>query len=1067
MSAIPRQAPTELPADFGRYRLLKLLGKGGMGSVYLAHDTQLDRPVALKIPLFDGDDSSQVLARFFREARAAAALHHPNICPIHDVGDCDGLPYLTMAYIEGKPLLDFALARPLLPKQSGFLVRKLAMALHEAHKRNVIHRDLKPANIMIDKRGEPIIMDFGLARRVQKADPRLTEKGKLLGTPAYMPPEQITGDLEQMGPASDIYSLGVILYELLAGRLPFAADDMMAMLSKVLMDEPPPPSKFRPDLEPELERICLKAMAKKVKDRYANMGELAAALFDYLRPRAGDAAVPPAAAVTPKPPPKPIENKEPAGLRVSEMGGLRSVAQLQAQLPAARERDDTKVPRRKKRRKSARRPVPIWAWCSAAAALVLLLVGWLIYSAGNHGSVRIEVNPAEANAEIEINGKGGHRPGEAIDLPVGTHHLTVLARRYEIWRQEIDIHRGENPNVVVTLTARQKQKKTDKTGDAAPLVTYVLERAESRRVWAVLTADISQPNAAVRSWYNYAPRPPDLPGQEIIKSAFTGGAPEEDLSEGKRPLFFSKAGEAKKAHLVLTVDATLYSRRLSPAGPGQQVPEGQELKAEDGYRFTQVSASLDAGDSSLQQWLTESGLKRGEGENDLAFARRVFLFLRNRFSLDNSVNQDRRASRVCKAGKGDAGGLCCLYVTLLRGNGVPARVLFGRRAFTGAEHVTAEFFARGVGWVPVDVAQAIRDTGLVELAHFGDDPGDLLVLHIDPDIHINNPAVSDYTDFTIQNVWSWWQGAGSDQGRTSEQKWLLKPAGSKGPSTPAVKESQPVKEEPPPISGDNKPGVKNLDDLMLRFRAKLGATAASVALARRGVPWVARGYGWNDPGKTVPAQPDVLMGIACDQPLMLAAVQDLVASGKLNLNDRVYEALKLPAKFVPPRDKLITLRKLVDQVKKEEANPNTLVAEGLLRQVILKASKKAPADYYRQALLQPNDTPASSQMAMPGSAEARRFPSVWNAHLGWPLCASAPALCAFMGSYGRDGELRGKTPVIGNEFRFGRAPGGVCLMLWRSDGIDAVVLFNNGGNVVPANLARQLGKAIDRLKNAK
>src|SRR5262249_7932494 len=172
------------------------------------------------------------------------------ICPIYDVGEVGSLPYLTMAYIEGKPLGELTRLRPLLPRQSAAAVRKVALALHEAHQRGIIHRDLKPANIMVDRRGEPIIMDFGLARRVHRGDPRLTQEGAAMGTPAYMPPEQMQGNLEAMGPASDIYSLGVILYELLTGRLPFEGD-AIALLAQVLLEEPAPPSRFRSDLDPE------------------------------------------------------------------------------------------------------------------------------------------------------------------------------------------------------------------------------------------------------------------------------------------------------------------------------------------------------------------------------------------------------------------------------------------------------------------------------------------------------------------------------------------------------------------------------------------------------------------------------------------------------------------------------------------------------------------------------------------------------------------------------------------------------------------------------------------------
>jgi serine/threonine protein kinase len=321
---------SELPAPFGRYRLLKLLGQGGMGAVYLAHDTALDRPVALKVPHFDADDGPEVLARFYREARSAATVVHPNICPVHDVGEIGGVSYLTMAYVEGKPLSHLIEGpKPPTPRQSALLVRKLALALEEAHRRGVIHRDLKPANVMIDRRGEPVIMDFGLARRGRKGDPRLTQEGSFLGTPAYSPPEQVSGKVEAMGPASDVYSLGVILYELLAGRLPFTGD-MMAILSSVLLEQPPPPSQFRPDLDVELETICLKAMAKKIPDRHASMADLAAELQNYLR-----GATVPSAPLKPQPPAPPAKPApKDRGIHVSDLGGRRSMAQAYQQEPA-------------------------------------------------------------------------------------------------------------------------------------------------------------------------------------------------------------------------------------------------------------------------------------------------------------------------------------------------------------------------------------------------------------------------------------------------------------------------------------------------------------------------------------------------------------------------------------------------------------------------------------------------------------------------------------------------------------------------------------------------------------
>ncbi len=276
--------------SFGRYRIRKVLGQGAMGIVYLAHDTQLDRQVALKIPKFSGEDSDDALARFYREARSAAALRHANICPVFDVGQIEGQHYIAMAFIEGRPLRDFIhRGKPQPERQSAAIIRKLALGLAEAHAAGVIHRDLKPANIIIDRRGEPVIMDFGLARRTMGNEAHVTHSGAIIGTPAYMSPEQVEGDSQQVGPAADIYSLGVIFYELLAGKLPFDGG-LMAVLKQITTREPDLPSRWRPGCSPRLEAICLKMMSKSVEGRHGSMEDVAEALADYLRTfaRGGD-----------------------------------------------------------------------------------------------------------------------------------------------------------------------------------------------------------------------------------------------------------------------------------------------------------------------------------------------------------------------------------------------------------------------------------------------------------------------------------------------------------------------------------------------------------------------------------------------------------------------------------------------------------------------------------------------------------------------------------------------------------------------------------------------------------
>jgi predicted Ser/Thr protein kinase len=281
----------DLPLPFGRYRIEKIIGQGGMGAVYQAYDTVLGRTVALKVPFLSGPQANLIKARFLREAQAAAALSHPNLCPIHDLGEIDGVPFLTMTFIRGEPL-----SRRIGPqgmaqvREAVLLVRKAALALQQAHQAGVIHRDLKPSNILVDEQGEPVITDFGLARR-QDLVGVLTQDGQALGTPAYMPPEQFTGDVGQMGPASDIYSLGVILYVLMTGKPPFTGDTL-ALMCQVTSEEPVPPSRHRPGLDFGLDQVCLKALAKKPGDRWPSMQALAQALGSWLDRTAAFAAPP-------------------------------------------------------------------------------------------------------------------------------------------------------------------------------------------------------------------------------------------------------------------------------------------------------------------------------------------------------------------------------------------------------------------------------------------------------------------------------------------------------------------------------------------------------------------------------------------------------------------------------------------------------------------------------------------------------------------------------------------------------------------------------------------------------
>ena len=275
-----------LEGQFGRYQIEKILGQGAMGEVYLAHDRELDRRVALKVPkITEAEDAEELMGRFYREARAAATLEHSGICSVYDVGCLDGINYIAMAYIEGLPLSSFIKQGKIKSMRNiGVVIRKLAQALESAHQNGVIHRDLKPANIMMNEGKEPVIMDFGLARQLNKEETsRLTMVGTVMGTPAYMSPEQVSGDINLVGCESDIYSLGVILYELLTGgELPFQGP-VVVIIGQILGKEPGPPSELKPGVDPELEAICLKMMAKKIEDRYQSMQEVVDALTAYLK----------------------------------------------------------------------------------------------------------------------------------------------------------------------------------------------------------------------------------------------------------------------------------------------------------------------------------------------------------------------------------------------------------------------------------------------------------------------------------------------------------------------------------------------------------------------------------------------------------------------------------------------------------------------------------------------------------------------------------------------------------------------------------------------------------------
>jgi uncharacterized protein (TIGR03067 family) len=269
----------------GRFEILGVLGSGAFGKVYRAFDPHLSREVAVKVPLESTVRTDKERSQFLKEARSAANINHPNICQVHEVGEADGRPYIVMALVRGQSLADTLKGRkePLPEKQAALVVRKIALALAAAHDSRIVHRDLKPANVMFDReRKDIVVMDFGLARGPGLGDARGTQSGVIMGTPAYMSPEQARGDSKGVGPAGDIFSLGVILYELLTGKRPFTGT-ATEVIGKILHVEPENPSAVRPSVDPRLEAICLKAMAKDTAARFASMKEFAQAIDTVLR----------------------------------------------------------------------------------------------------------------------------------------------------------------------------------------------------------------------------------------------------------------------------------------------------------------------------------------------------------------------------------------------------------------------------------------------------------------------------------------------------------------------------------------------------------------------------------------------------------------------------------------------------------------------------------------------------------------------------------------------------------------------------------------------------------------
>ena len=450
------------PPSFGRYRVLREVGRGAMGVVYLARDDKIGRNVAIKALDIDRrlpeDQKEEIRNRFEREARAAGMLSQENIVTVYDVGEEDGVPYIAMEYLEGATLTEVAHDSPLSIPQAKSVIAQVLSALSYAHGHDVVHRDIKPDNISLLPDGRVKVADFGIARIASSST--MTQVGQVMGTPGYMSPEQVKGEV--VGPPSDIFSTGVLLYELLTGTAPFSSTSATSVMYKIVHEEPRPPHLINPGVPPNLEAVIARATAKNPAARYSSASEMRQDIESGAAP-------------------------ETASMPSAEGTMLRGAPLEQAMPPSAMAPSPSLAAQPEKKKHTG-----LWVGIGAGALLLVAGVVVVMILIMNNGKVSIAISQPTANQsvsgtmKVSLNVKNPSKVAKVSLFVDDTEQKTITAAPFEA-----DVNPGGSGEHVLKATAYNKdgavivqasmpyKSSGQPPSNTADLTTYVASVAAS------------------------------------------------------------------------------------------------------------------------------------------------------------------------------------------------------------------------------------------------------------------------------------------------------------------------------------------------------------------------------------------------------------------------------------------------------------------------------------------------------------------------------------------------------------------------------------------------------------